>query len=241
MVHNPRSEARDLDDRKSRSRSPRKTIAQQTGIALALQNGFRPIEEDRFVRDRPHCKELLVLGLNWRIDAWEMTPSVGVQIPALDQLTSLCRRDEEPPQGFSLGGPLFRFADLTAYSLSDFYVDFSKKVPTEASIEKLHWLWRSFGAGLLVQFSDPSYWVTSADVLIEQPTGSSINLVRAARTVAAIKFVSAGSEAAHRALRALCGGGDRRPEQDIEEAHELLAKLDAHPALAENLRQAITP
>lgn len=170
----------------------------------------------------------------------EFTPCVGVEIPSVDALVALApglERGVFP----TLGGPLFRFADLSKRKLHDFVIKASTMDDVPGALRQLRAIWREVAQPFLAKHGAGPDWVLAADSFLADGRIGPFHIPIAGRTSVALVYAARGSDAARGAVQRLSvRGGLGKPFQDYEQARHLFDVLDDNPALLSELSQALT-
>lgn len=215
------------------------TVVKRLADQFAEEIGYSAASAGIYRKAREFSAEWFYYQSGPNRGVFEFTPCVGVDIPSVNTLAALVpglERGAFP----TMGGPLFRFADLTEAKLHDFIIKLSSEDDHGRCLSQLRQVWRQVAKPFLARCSAAAGWVAEAERFINTGKIGALSVPIAGRTSVVLLLGARGADAARQGLGRLAElGPERRPFQDYEQARRLFDLVIERPALLDELRQAL--
>lgn len=216
-------------------------LALHLGNMLAREKGFTARHAGNFVQLHQTYKFCFWIDASIRQGVGEITLNIGVEIPSLKELISLVPSSDTGDLP-CVGGPAFRFADLTSDKLHDYIVKLESEsdAEIESAFVQLCSIWDKVVTAFFQKYRTSSGWGSAFNEFLATNRLGPLRVPILARACVAWFHAKSGSVEAERILAILASRGPRgRPVQDYEEAVHLHEILSRNIKTADALRDAI--
>lgn len=205
---------------------------------FARQIGYTARAICEYEKNGPAATEAFILKVQRSGDLLEVTPFLGMEIHAIEELVKRApgvERAREP----TIGGPLFRFADLQSRSLHEFVPKIKSVGDLASAMAKIQSLWMEIGEPYIAEHRTSDAWLRAIKHFLEDNRIGGLKLPCVGRICIALKFASEGREAARLVLDQLRSKRGGKPVQDFAEAEKLFSQISGDPGILEPLKAAI--